>query len=220
MSQRAIFTKETIIEATFQLTRELGWGAVSSRTIARRLGSSTMPIYSTTRSMSELEREVRRRTEAMLLDYQRKPATDDIALNKAIGYVVFAREEKNLFRFLYVDRTVRERTIGGGASSAATTPTAGANASDTGAVTGDGAADAACENERPLPTLEELTSGEALPTLEEQAQVAMRDPRILKSWIFTHGLASMIASGVIDLSDEVVGSLLQEAGAALVQSAK
>jgi hypothetical protein len=43
----------------------------------------------------------------------------------------------------------------------------------------------------------------------------MQDPRILKSWIFAHGLASLISSGVLDLSDERIKSLLLEAGGAI-----
>jgi hypothetical protein len=37
---------------------------------------------------------------------------------------------------------------------------------------------------------------------------------VLKSWIFTHGLASMISSGMLDLEEEKMKSLLLEAGGA------
>lgn len=195
MPQRTFFSREAILEAAFQLTRERGWAGVTSRSIAKRLGSSTMPIYSTTRSMSEIEREVRRRAEAVLLAYQRRPASADIALSKALGYVSFARDEKNLFRFLYVDRP------------------AGA-----GRIEGEASGEEAGDKAPPATTFEELVAGDALPTLEEQTRVAMGDPRILKSWIFTHGLASMLASGVIELSDEAIRSLLLAAGTALIQS--
>lgn len=180
MTQKIFFTREAIIQAAFELTREKGWGAVSTRNIAKRLGSSTMPIYSSMKSMEEIEREVRALAETVLLDYQRRRFTEDVAQNKAVGYVAFARDERNLFRFLYVDRPV----------------------------TGEGGED------RPMPTLEELTTSDAVPSLEDQTRVAMQDRRILKSWIFTHGLASMIGSGVLDLPDGEILSLLQEAGGA------
>jgi AcrR family transcriptional regulator len=182
MTQRVFFTKEAIIQVAFELTREQGWSAVSARSIARKLGSSTMPIYSSMKSMLEIEAEVRARAEGILLDYQGRHFTDDVVLNKAAGYVAFARDERNLFRFLYVDRPV------------------------------SGAADE--REERPMISLEELTQGKLVPSLADQARVAMQDPRILKSWIFTHGLASMIANGVLDLPDERIRDLLLEAGGA------
>ncbi len=51
-------------------------------------------------------------------------------------------------------------------------------------------------------------------SLADQVPVALSDPRILKSWIFTHGLASLVSSGVLDLPDERIRSLLLESGAA------
>ncbi len=68
MTQRTFFTKEMIVDAAFQLTREKGWGAVTARNVARRLGSSTMPLYSSMKSMEDIEAEVRRRLEARLRD--------------------------------------------------------------------------------------------------------------------------------------------------------
>ena len=35
----------------------------------------------------------------------------------------------------------------------------------------------------------------AMLALAQQVPVAMQDPRILKSWIFTHGLAALISGG-------------------------
>ena len=42
----------------------------------------------------------------------------------------------------------------------------------------------------------------------------MSDPRILKSWVFPHGLASLVSGGVLDLPDERIQGLLLESGAA------
>lgn len=104
MTQRTVFKKEMIIEAAFQLTREQGWGAVTARNIAQKLGSSTMPLYSSLKSMDEIEKEVRIRAQSCMQEHQRRKYTENTLLNSAIGYVTFARDERNLFRFLYVDR--------------------------------------------------------------------------------------------------------------------
>lgn len=179
MTQRTVFTKEKIVEAAYQLTREAGWQGVSARSIAEKLGSSTMPLYSTLKSMGDIETEVRARAEACLHEYQGRRSVSEPLLSSAVGYISFARDEKNLFRFLYVDKPL-----------AANRPGAGGRAVD--AVKTGGIVD-----------------------IVDQAAVAMEDPRILKSWAFTHGLASLISSGVLDLSDELIARLLLEVGAAI-----
>jgi AcrR family transcriptional regulator len=178
MTQRTVFTREMIVEAAYQLTREVGWSAVTARTIAGKIGSSTMPLYSSLRSMEEIEKEVRSRAEACMHDYQRRPSSPDALLGSAIGYVAFARDERHLFRFLYVDRPLS--AAGRGDRGAAKDPV------KTGGVV----------------------------DLADQAAAAMKDHRVLKSWAFTHGLASLISSGVIDLPDETIASLLSEMGRA------
>jgi AcrR family transcriptional regulator len=186
MSQKTVFTKEAIVEAAFTITREEGWRSVTARSIAKRLGSSTMPIYSSMKSMEEIESEVRARAENLLLDYQSRSYAKETMLDMAIGYVTFARDERNLFRFLYVDSPLQankqdqEREVGG--------------------------------------KYDELLAGKRVASLEDQLPIAMRDPRVLKSWIFTHGLASMISSGVLDLPDERIKSLLTESGMAFFMS--
>lgn len=104
MTQKAVFSKQMIVETAFELTHAEGWQAVTARNIARKLSSSTMPIYSGWKSMVGIEQEVRRRAESLMVEYQRKAYTADQALNAAFGYVTFARDERHLFRFLYVDR--------------------------------------------------------------------------------------------------------------------
>lgn len=187
MTQKICFTKDRIVDAAFALTREQGWTAVTARNVARRLSSSTMPIYSSLKTMSRMEREVRRKAERLLLDYQRRPGTQDAALNAAVGYVAFARREPNLFRFLYVDRPLTARRA---------------------------------RARRPASvSSEEVVTGRALPGLADQVPLARQDRRILKCWIFIHGLASMIGNGVLSLSDTQITSLLLEAGGALFRPA-
>jgi AcrR family transcriptional regulator len=182
MTQKAFYSKEMIIEAAFELTQEKGWAAVTAREIAVKLGSSTMPIYSSLKSMEEIERAVRMKASLLMFEYQKKPFTDNPMLNIAIGYVAFARHEPRLFKFLYVERPVMVSEKDAGLQSSQFKESYGSE---------PGILEAAAE----IPD-------------------AMQDPLMLKSWIFTHGLASMIAGGVLDLSDERIQALLLEAGGA------
>ena len=104
MKQPSVYSYPQIIEAAFQLLREQGWSGVSTRAIAKKLGSSTMPIYSHVRSVEELEKELRIKAHDLLKKFQQRQYTEHALLNLAFGYVVFARDEKQLFRFLYLDK--------------------------------------------------------------------------------------------------------------------
>ncbi len=183
MTQSAVYSRDRIVEAAVTLTREQGWAAVTARNIAKQLSCSTMPIYSSLKSMHGLEQEVRRSAEELMLDYQRRQYTPDSALNSALGYVTFARNEPNLFRFLFVDRPVKMRR-------------------------GDLKREAALSSG-------EVFAGTRIPRLADQVPTAMLDPRILKCWIFIHGLASMIGTGVLDLTERRIKRLIIEAGEVL-----
>jgi AcrR family transcriptional regulator len=104
MAQPTTFTRDRIVEAALELTREEGWNAVTVRAIAKRLGSSTMPIYSHLRSIDEVESAVRMKARALLVDYQQREWTPDALMNLAFGYIAFARDETKLFRFLFIER--------------------------------------------------------------------------------------------------------------------
>jgi AcrR family transcriptional regulator len=108
-------TRERVVDAAFELIREGGWSSVTARSIAERLGSSTMPIYSHLRSIAEVERALRAKARTMLKEFQSRPWTDDVLLNLAFGYIAFARDERHLFRFLYIDRpdVIAEREMSG-----------------------------------------------------------------------------------------------------------
>jgi AcrR family transcriptional regulator len=179
MTQRVTFTKEKIVEAAFDLTREKGWEFVTARTLAKKLGSSTMPLYSSLKSMEEIQKAVRGRAEQLMFTAQQRAFTDNPKLNAAIGYVAFAREEAHLFTFLY-DHPGAPLRLPGSAE--------------------------------PVHTKVEDPTDEAF-NLREQPAAALQDPFVLKNWVFVHGLASLIANKVIELSEQRISSLIQEAAA-------
>ena len=102
-SQPAI-TESSILKAALKILRKEGWGGISARAIAKKLKCSTMPIYSHFTSMKKLESSLKEESVHKLIEYQLKPYTDNPFLNLSIGYVHFAREEKGLFRFLFIER--------------------------------------------------------------------------------------------------------------------
>jgi len=104
------FTKEEIVEAAFQVVRKQGRKKLSARAIAKELNSSTMPIYSTINSMKELEEEVGQKFTELLLQYCLTPWTGNFLVDMSFGYVRFAKDEKELFRIMFLDDEPSELT--------------------------------------------------------------------------------------------------------------
>ncbi len=97
-------SKSQIEEAAFAIAREQGLQLLSARTVAQRLGCSTSPIYSTFQNMQELEDLVCERSVDVMLEYQTKTRTGAPLLDLCLGYVLFAVEEKQLFRDMFLNK--------------------------------------------------------------------------------------------------------------------
>lgn len=95
------FSTEDIIKAAFKVTRTQGWSKCTARAIAKELGSSTMPLYSALKSMKNLEDEIAQRASEALITYQTKKRSGFGFLDMGVGYVMFAQQEKNLFKMMY-----------------------------------------------------------------------------------------------------------------------
>jgi len=107
MAPKFKFSKDKIIETAFNSVRQYGWSAYTARAIAKELGSSARPIYSFFSSMEQLEEEVVKRAVALLHEYMTQTRTGDPWIDHGIGYVIFAYEEKRLFRGINDDRHIR-----------------------------------------------------------------------------------------------------------------
>ena len=58
MPRNFMFTKEQVINAAIELTRERGFAAVTARALGEKLGSSSKPVFSLFENMEELQDEV------------------------------------------------------------------------------------------------------------------------------------------------------------------
>lgn len=101
MPAKSKFKAQDIIDAAFNIVRAQGAEKCSARAIAHELHSSTMPIYSCTKSMKELEEAVVRKAIDLLLHYEMQKRTGITSLDMGIGYILFAKKEKHLFRMLF-----------------------------------------------------------------------------------------------------------------------
>lgn len=104
MPPKSDITKELIIQAAFGIVREQGFEMLSARNIAQKLNCSTQPIYSVYGNMEEIKSQAYQ----MAADYAHSSMTgykdeqNSPALNLAIGYLYFAKQEQHLFRTVYL----------------------------------------------------------------------------------------------------------------------
>ena len=105
MPPKTKITKEEILSASLDFVREKGIEALNARELASRLNCSTQPIFSNFSSMEELKSEVLKCAERLY--YSR--LTEDLKSEKyppykasGMGYIRFAKEEKELFKSLFM----------------------------------------------------------------------------------------------------------------------
>lgn len=104
MPPKAVITKERVLNAAFEIVREQGIEVLSARSIAQRLKCSTQPIYSMYASMEEVKDDVFNRAIDFALARMKQYYNEKnvAAMNLAIGCLLFAQEEKGLFKALYL----------------------------------------------------------------------------------------------------------------------
>lgn len=109
MPPKCRFTREEVIQAALDMTREGGPGCVTARAVGERLNSSSKVIFSLFHNMEELQGEVLRAADELYRSYLREDMESGrYPVYKASGlaYIRFAREERELFKLLFMrDRT-------------------------------------------------------------------------------------------------------------------
>ena len=109
MAPKVKVTREDIINASIEIVRRNGVDALNARTVAIALDCSTQPIFSNFETMEQLRLAVIARADEICQEYmQKEEEKGEFPTYKANGmaYIRFAKEEKELFKLLYMrDRT-------------------------------------------------------------------------------------------------------------------
>lgn len=174
MPPKVKVTKEDIIRAAVEIVRREGHQALNARTVAAALNCSTQPVFSNFSGMDALRMAVVERADAMCQEYiDREIASGRYPPYKASGmaYIRFAKEEKELFRLLYM----RDRK--------------GEN----------------------VPQEEELNDQMAN-LVHQFTGLSGEDVKLfhLEMWAYVHGIASMYATGFLDLEWELVSKMITD----------
>ncbi len=113
MPPKIKISKEDVISATIDLVRKGGKNQINARAIASYLNCSTQPIFSNFSSMDELMIAVFERADEISRNYVNSEIEKgEFPVYKANGmaYIRFAKEEKELFKLLYMTR-IREENL-------------------------------------------------------------------------------------------------------------
>ncbi len=105
MPPKVKITKEDIVKTAVKLVRVYGEQSVNARAIATALGCSTQPVFSNYATMKELREAVIAATYEHYLEFLKREAEGGIYpeyKSYGMAYVRFAKEEKELFKLLFM----------------------------------------------------------------------------------------------------------------------
>ena len=175
MPPKVKITKEDIVQTAMDLVRTSGSQSINARAIAAALICSTQPIFSNFATMGELQDAVIHAAYERYTAFLTKEAgSGKYPQYKAYGmaYVRFAKEEKELFKLLYMcDRRGKE-------------------------------------------TVEEFYIFDDMETRVKNAtSLAGQEAELfhMEMWVYVHGIATMLATGFLDLDWDLVSKMITDA---------
>jgi AcrR family transcriptional regulator len=174
MPPKVKITREDIINATLQLVRTSGAQAINARAVASALGCSTQPVFSNFATMEDLHLAVEQKAVELYREYSRREidaGTYPVYKASGISYIRFAKEEKELFKLLFMcDRTAE-----------------------------------AMQQDSPL-------FDEMVDAVHSSTGLEIENAKLLhlEVWAFVHGIATMFATGFLELEWDLVSKMLTD----------
>lgn len=98
-------TKEDIIKKAVELVRKKGTAALNARAIAAALNCSTQPLFSNFATMEDLHKAAISSAYEIYLDFLKREAESGkypVYKSYGMAYIRFAKEEKELFKLLFM----------------------------------------------------------------------------------------------------------------------
>lgn len=113
MPPKVKITKESIMEAAFQLLKEEGISKVNARDLAKSLQCSVQPIFRTFHQMENLKNELYHYVERLFDEFMESGMQKHRIpfLGIGLAYIEFAKLEKNLFKFLFMSDEFKGRNL-------------------------------------------------------------------------------------------------------------
>ena len=96
-------TKEMIIDAAFEIAKEMGAENINARTVSQKLSCSTQPVLYHFKTIEDVRIAAHRKASEFHINYVTNLSGkyERPMLEVGMRHIQFAVEEKNLFRFLF-----------------------------------------------------------------------------------------------------------------------
>lgn len=103
MPPKPKITKEMIVDTAFCIVQKDGVDKVTARSISEQLNCSTQPVLYYFSTVEDIKKMVYKKADEYHTDYIMSMEKDygNPMLTIGMNYINFAREERNLFRFLF-----------------------------------------------------------------------------------------------------------------------
>ena len=111
MPARKTVPREVILSCAMELLETEGSGALNARSLAKRLGCSTQPIYLSFAGMDDLRGELLERCRMIQEGYIAREPEETLFLRATLGFLRFVYEKPNLFRFVYFENPFRRPRV-------------------------------------------------------------------------------------------------------------
>lgn len=166
-------TKQEIIEEALKMTEERGITSINARDVAKKLGCSTQPIFSSFSNMEELKIEVKKSARQQYNRYIEEGMKEEVPY-KGTGkaYIRFAKEKPKLFQLLFMNDERKETNY----------------------IIED-------DNKSKINELVQKVTGLNL----EEAERFHNE-----IWIFTHGIATLVATKSLEFSEKEIDTMLTD----------
>lgn len=105
MAPKNKFTREEMVAAAVRVVRKMGAAALTAKSLAEELGTSTQPVFTCFGTMDTAKAEVYTAAERLFDEYLREGLQEKIPFyGFGTQYIRFAREEPELYRLLFLMR--------------------------------------------------------------------------------------------------------------------
>lgn len=105
-------SKDRIVKVAVKMVNEDGWDSINARSLAKRLGVSTKPLYRIYNNMDEIKQDIYNEISMQYDEFLTSRIDSKKALlTLCIAYVEFALEYKNLFISLFLSNNLKWKSI-------------------------------------------------------------------------------------------------------------
>lgn len=103
-------TQDQIIQASLELVRQYGIESLNARAIAKKLNCSIQPIFKNFETMGSLKKQLIHSAQMIYDNYTQNGMANHVNpfLGMGLGYIRFAKEEKNLFKLLFMTNEFKQ----------------------------------------------------------------------------------------------------------------